>query len=70
MVQEKPPISPRIALLEQALLAKNAAMLDTFWQEVAERGAPLIEPIEGIDSADWELKDSMLIPAVHLSCIM
>jgi enterochelin esterase-like enzyme len=47
MVQEKPPTSSRIALLEQALLAKNAAALDTFWQEIAEHGAPLIEPIEG-----------------------
>jgi hypothetical protein len=39
--------SPRIVALERELEAGNSAALDAFWQEVAEKGTPLFEPIEG-----------------------
>ena len=39
--------SPRIRLLQQALLSGNTAALETFWQEIMAEGAPLIEAIEG-----------------------
>ncbi len=41
--------SLRIAALQRELEAGNAQALDAFWQEVAEKGAPLFEPIEGDD---------------------
>lgn len=43
------PISPRIAALEREKAAGNAAALAAFWREVADRGAPLIEPLPGDD---------------------
>lgn len=39
--------SPRIAALRQELEAGNTSALDAFWQEIAEKGAPLFEPVEG-----------------------
>lgn len=39
-----PVASPRLAALEQALAAGDAPALDAFWQQVAEEGAPLVEP--------------------------
>src|SRR5579859_6111348 len=39
--------SPRIAALRQELEAGNSPALDAFWREVAEKGAPLFEPVEG-----------------------
>jgi len=39
--------SPRISALRQALQGEDTAALDLFWKEVAEQGAPLIEPING-----------------------
>src|SRR5579859_3554030 len=39
--------SPRIAALRQELESGNSPALDAFWREVAEKGAPLFEPIEG-----------------------
>src|SRR5688572_14566556 len=44
-----PPLSPQIAALERDLAAGNAAALAAFWREVADRGAPLIEPLPGDD---------------------
>src|SRR5579863_6337398 len=41
------PVSPRITPLEHAIVAGDAAAIAIFWQEIAEHGAPLIEPIEG-----------------------
>ena len=59
MVQEKPPISLRIALLEQTLLSGNTAALDAFWQEVEEHGTPLIEAIEGDETYHLILRVSI-----------
>src|SRR5690349_4857173 len=39
--------SPRIAALQQELEAGNTSALDAFWREVAKKGAPLFEPVEG-----------------------
>ena len=39
--------SPRIAALRQELEAGNSPALDAFWREVAEKDAPLFEPVEG-----------------------
>src|SRR5687767_14824568 len=39
--------SPRLAALQQAVAAGDGADLEAFWAEVAARGAPLIEPLEG-----------------------
>src|SRR5262245_42817400 len=41
--------SPRLAALGKELLAGNKSAVDKFWQEVEQRGTPLIEPIEGDD---------------------
>jgi enterochelin esterase family protein len=45
----EPTISPQIEALRQAIEAGNARALVAFWDEVAERGAPLIEPLAGDD---------------------
>lgn len=42
-----PLLSPRLVALQQRLAGGDRAALDSFWQEVAERGTPLVEPIEG-----------------------
>ena len=39
--------SPHIVALQRELEAGNSTALDAFWQEVAEKGTPLFEPIEG-----------------------
>ncbi|MDQ2715406.1 MAG: enterochelin esterase [Chloroflexota bacterium] len=49
MATQATPSSPRITALEQALASSNAAALAAFWQEIAEQGTPLIEPVEGDD---------------------
>ncbi|GHO91934.1 hypothetical protein KSF_019820 [Reticulibacter mediterranei] len=50
MEAKKTPDSPRIALLQQALISNDAAALAPFWQEITEKGTPLIEPIENDDT--------------------
>ncbi len=40
-------VSPRLILLERAVNAGDLSALDTFWQEIKTRGAPLIEAIDG-----------------------
>ncbi len=47
MEAQRSQISPRIRLLQQALLSGNTAALGTFWQEIMAEGAPLLEAIEG-----------------------
>jgi CubicO group peptidase (beta-lactamase class C family)/enterochelin esterase-like enzyme len=39
--------SPRMASLSRALASGDHGALDRFWREVAERGAPLVEPLDG-----------------------
>src|SRR5262245_59064957 len=43
------PLSPRLAALQDRLKAGDRAALDSFWKEIAERGAPIIEPAAGSD---------------------
>ncbi len=50
MAEKQSPTSPRITTLEQSIASDNPFALATFWQEIAEHGAPLIEPIEGDES--------------------
>ena len=40
-------ISPRLALLQKELGAGNKSAVESFWQEMATQGTPLIEPAEG-----------------------
>src|SRR5262245_44954443 len=40
-------ISPRLALLQKELKAGNSGAVESFWQEMARQGTPLIEPAEG-----------------------
>ncbi len=46
-------IRPRLVRLQQELKAGNAQSLDLFWQEVRERGTPLIEPVKGDENQSW-----------------
>jgi enterochelin esterase-like enzyme len=41
--------SPRLDALQEDLVAGNVAALNAFWEEVAQQGTPLIEPLEGDD---------------------
>ncbi|MEM7538698.1 MAG: alpha/beta hydrolase-fold protein [Chloroflexota bacterium] len=41
--------SPRLIALQQAITNGDETAISTFWQEMAEQGTPLIEPIEGDD---------------------
>src|SRR5438067_1293564 len=43
-------ISPRIAALASDLEGGNTSALGAFWQEVTQRGTPLVEPITGDDA--------------------
>jgi enterochelin esterase family protein len=47
MIEREDVSSPRLAALRAALEAGNSDALAAFWQEVAVRGAPLIEPAPG-----------------------
>jgi enterochelin esterase family protein len=42
--QEKPPTSPRIEALKDAIAAGDTSAEATFWAEIAETGSPLVEP--------------------------
>lgn len=39
-------VSPRLAALGKELEAGNRSALESFWQEVSEKGGPLIEPVK------------------------
>src|SRR6266496_1693950 len=39
------PLSPRLAALQDRLKAGDRHALDTFWKEITESGAPMIEPV-------------------------
>src|SRR5690349_20948131 len=43
------PLSPRLAALHARLESGDRSALESFWKEIAEKGAPLIEPAEGSD---------------------
>src|SRR5215211_9118381 len=40
----EPPLSPRLIALQKDLTTGHRAALETFWQEVAKQGTPLVEP--------------------------
>jgi len=42
-------VSPRISALQREVEAGNTAALDTFWDDIARTGTPLIEPIPDRD---------------------
>ena len=41
------PLSPRLQALQERLKSGDRNALDSFWKEIAERGAPIIEPAAG-----------------------
>ncbi|HEV2021130.1 MAG TPA: alpha/beta hydrolase-fold protein [Terriglobales bacterium] len=41
--------SPRVVALEKQLESGDVAALDSFWSEIKQQGAPLVEPISGDD---------------------
>ena len=43
------PLSPRLATLQDRLKSGDRGALDSFWKEIAERGAPIIEPAADSD---------------------
>src|SRR5215510_4946714 len=43
------PLSPRLAALEERVKAGDRAALDSFWKEIEQKGAPIIEPATGSD---------------------
>ena len=53
MSTEETLIGPRLQLLQRDIEAGSASALEAFWQEVATRGTPLVEPIE--DDATYSL---------------
>ena len=46
---DDPPLSPRLATLRDQLKSGNSKALDSFWKEITESGAPIIEPVPGND---------------------
>src|SRR5215204_3330079 len=47
------PISPTLAVLQKGLKAENRSALENFWQEIAKKGAPLVEPISDENEYVW-----------------
>jgi enterochelin esterase-like enzyme len=43
------PLSPRLAALQDRLKAGDQDALDSFWKEISERGAPIVEGVPGND---------------------
>jgi enterochelin esterase-like enzyme len=43
------PLSPRLATLQNRLKSGDRAALDSFWKEIDQKGAPLIEPATNSD---------------------
>ncbi len=46
-------LSPRLIALQKEIQAGNRAALESFWQEVAKQGTPLVEPIPGDAKHVW-----------------
>ena len=49
----EPAVSPRLAVLRQALQSGDTKAFNAFWQEVVEQGTPLIESLE--EDPDYSL---------------
>src|SRR5262249_8314816 len=43
------PLSPRLAALQDRLKAGDRKALDSFWREIEQSGAPIVEPVPGND---------------------
>ena len=43
------PLSPRLAILQDQITSGDRKALDSFWKEIAESGAPIIEGVPGND---------------------
>src|SRR5262245_5761464 len=43
------PLSPRLAALQDLLKSGDRSALDSFWKDIAQHGAPLIEPAPDSD---------------------
>lgn len=43
------PLSPRLAALQERLKSGDMKALDSFWKEISERGAPIVEEVPGSD---------------------
>jgi enterochelin esterase family protein len=43
------PLSPRLQALQERLKSGDRDALDSFWKEINERGAPIVEPAAGSD---------------------
>jgi Domain of unknown function (DUF3327) len=43
------PLSPRLAALQDLLRSGDRGALDSFWKEITESGAPMIEPVADSD---------------------
>lgn len=43
------PLSPRLVALQDGLKSGDQDALDSFWKEIGERGAPIVEPAAGSD---------------------
>ena len=45
--KENPILSPRLKELEKSIASGNQNALGQFWQEITQRGTPLVEPLPG-----------------------
>lgn len=52
-LRDKPLVSPRLAALKKNLEAGKREALESFWQDVETRGAPLVESIQGDETHMW-----------------
>src|SRR5262245_37243154 len=43
------PLSPRLKALQNRLKSGDQGALDSFWKEISERGAPIVEEVPGSD---------------------
>src|SRR5712692_8819422 len=43
------PVSARLSALQDRLKSDNRDALDSFWKEISERGAPIVEEVPGND---------------------
>ncbi|MBP1768450.1 MAG: hypothetical protein H6P98_2565, partial [Candidatus Aminicenantes bacterium] len=51
--QEKPIASPRLAALAGHVEKGDSAAVEKFWNEISEKGAPLVEPAGSDTGEIW-----------------
>jgi len=64
LTQSSEPTSPRVSSLKKELESGNRAALESFWQDVAKQGTPLVESIPGDErnlllTFLWRTKDEI-----------